>query len=114
MAEVNDGLTPFQVQLRDFDFFEPRVVFVHVEKNEALTMLQKEVVNRCRKELNLDNANYRNQAFHPHITIGFRDLKKPKFYEAKQYYEPKSFQADFEVNRICLLKHNGKKWNVIN
>lgn len=113
IQSLNSKLDPFTIQLKDFDFFEPRVVFVDVVSNEKLEDLQKEVVDACRKQLKLDNANYKNRPFHPHVTIGFRDLKKPMFYEAKKEFKHRQVSFDFEANQISLLKHDGKQWNVM-
>lgn len=109
----NSQLTPFDIELKGFDFFEPRVIFVNVIENEHLNTLQKSVVDGCRKELNLDNANYKDRPFHPHVTIGFRDLKKTMFYEAKKEFEMRTMSLQFEVGKIALLKHDGVKWSII-
>ena len=101
---------PINIELKDFDFFEPRVVYVDVMKNPELTQLQKELVVYVRKEFNVFNADYKDKPFHPHMTIGFRDLKKSVFPEVKEHYSEKKYEADFEVSNICLLKHNGKTW----
>lgn len=113
MNQLNAELQPFSIQLKDFDFFEPRVVFVDVVPNKKLAKLQKNVVDLCRKVLKLENGNYKDQGFHPHITIGFRDLKKRMFYEAKQEFEAMSYGARFSASKIDLLKHDGKKWNAV-
>lgn len=110
---LNQDLDSFEIRLKDFDFFEPRVVFVNVVENEKLNQLQKEVVDVCRKQLKLDNANYKNRPFHPHVTIGFRDLKKRMFYEVKKEFERRAVSFAFRVAEITLLKHDGKKWNVV-
>lgn len=112
MTTLNSDLASFEVQLKDFGFFEPRVVFVDVVKNKRLNELQENVVDACRKKLKLNNANYKNRPFHPHITIGFRDLKKRMFYKAKKAFEDRSFSCEFWVEEVALLKHDGKKWNV--
>ena len=113
MKKLNERLEPFEIQLRDFDYFEPRVVFVNVVANEKLEELQKKVVDVCRKQLKLDNANYKNRPFHPHITIAFRDLKKRMFYEARKEFEKREVSFEFQAKEITLLKHDGKKWNVV-
>ncbi|MEQ6168255.1 MULTISPECIES: 2'-5' RNA ligase family protein [unclassified Ekhidna] len=113
IKNLNSDLKPFGVRLKNFDFFEPRVVFVNVVENGKLEELQKKVVDACRKQLKLDNANYKNRSFHPHVTIGFRDLKKRMFYEAKKEFEERKVSFKFLVNEITLLKHDGKKWNVV-
>ena len=112
MKNLNRDLETFEVELKNFDFFEPRVVFVNVVQSEKLEKLQKKVVGACRKELKLNNANYKNRLFHPHVTIGFRDLKKRMFYEAKKAFEHRSVRFQFQVEKVTLLKHDGKKWNV--
>ncbi|WP_456458174.1 2'-5' RNA ligase family protein [Reichenbachiella sp.] len=101
---------PFQVTLNGFDFFEPRVVFVDVDKSAILTQLQTELSDFIRRELKFFNADYKGRGFHPHMTIGFRDLKKAVFPEVKSYYQNQSYKRQFEVSGYCLLKHNGERW----
>jgi len=115
--ELIDKLSKFQydnysiaISLDGFDFFEPRVVFVNVIKTEPLILLQKQLSDYVRRELKFFNADYKDRGFHPHMTIGFRDLKKAIFPEAKAYFEDKIYQCQFEASNICLLKHNGEKW----
>jgi len=113
IEEVNGQFQPFEIALRNFDFFEPRVIYVDVVPNESLNALQILVVKKCREDLNLDNSSYKNQPFHPHVTIGFRDLKKAKFYEARQFYEKKEISFKFPVNKLLLLAHDGERWDVV-
>ena len=113
LADLNSEIEPFVISLSGFDFFEPRVLFVDVVENPKLFDLQKRVQYSCRLRLGKVNANYRDQVFHPHVTIGFRDLKKAKFYEARDFFLNRKFESEFEVNEVSLLKHDGAKWNVI-
>lgn len=103
---------PFTVQLKGFSAFPPRVIFIDVAPNEQLESLQRDVVKTCKRNLNLFNANYKEQGFHPHITLAFRDLKKPQFKTAWEEFKDKSYQAEFEVNSFYLLRHDGKKWQI--
>lgn len=111
--EINSDLHAFQIELSGFDFFEPRVVFVKVIENEKLDKLQSLVVDRCSKKLKLDNGNYKDKPFHPHVTIGFRDLGKKMFYEAKKYFEGQAVSFKFQVKKVELLRHDGKIWNIL-
>lgn len=103
---------PFQVTLDGFDFFEPRVVFVDVEKIEVLSGFQKRLSDFVRRELKFFNADYKDRGFHPHMTIGFRDLKKAVFPEVKAHFKNRSYQRQFDVSGFCLLKHNSERWEV--
>ena len=110
---INEEIEPIEIKLKDFDFFEPRVIFVNVIQSESLEMAQKNVVSTCRRKLNLDNANYRDRPFHPHITIGFRDLKKSAFYKAQKEFEMKKYSSAFRAKEVTLLKHDGNAWSIV-
>ncbi len=101
---------PFNIELRDFGCFEPRVIFIDVVKNEALNSLQTRLMSFCKKELNVFNADYGDRAFHPHVTIAFRDLKKPGFYGAWKEFQSRKYSANFQCHKISLLKHDGRIW----
>ncbi|MBX2964894.1 MAG: 2'-5' RNA ligase family protein [Cyclobacteriaceae bacterium] len=103
---------PFELRLKNFDCFEPRVIFIAVEKSEPLLLLQKELMRFCKTKLNLFNATYKDHAYHPHLTVAFRDLKKATFYKAWEEFKSKEFKGEFVANAITLLKHNGKNWDV--
>lgn len=111
MSSVTREQTNFSLTLRDFDCFEPRVIFVDVKPSNELEQLQGKIVKEIRK-LNILNAQYKSRAFHPHMTIAFRDLKKPVFYDVWQEFSDKKYKATFEINDICLLKHDGQQWNI--
>ena len=113
LQSVSDRTASFPVCLKDFACFEPRVIYVHVEENENMNRLQKEVLQMMKRDLNIFNANYKERAFHPHITLAFRDLKKVKFYEAWADFVEKKYEKDFESRDLCLLKHDGKKWRIL-
>ena len=102
--------TPFKIKLNNFDVFPPKVIYVVVQPEPVLTLLQKDLGLVMARKLAIHNVNYRNRQFHPHITVAFRDLKKARFIEAWDYYQSQSFTAEFQVNRISLLKHNGRIW----
>lgn len=103
----------FTIQLRDFDWFEPRVIFINVMPSEALTLFQQRLARHCKVNLNLFNAQYQDMPYQPHLTLAFRDLKKNEFAKAKEEFSIRKFAHEITTDKISLLKHDGKKWNVI-
>jgi 2'-5' RNA ligase len=101
---------PISIGLNGFEFFEPRVIFIDLLENESIRRLQKELSAYIRKSLNVFNADYKDRVFHPHITVAFRDLKKPVFPEAKAFFSSKAYEKKFDANQFCLLKHDGSNW----
>ncbi len=111
MQRLSSSLFPVTVTLKNFGSFPPRTIFIQVIPSETLDQLQFRVRQFCKKELGLFNADYRDLPFHPHLTVAFRDLKKPMFVKAWGEFKDKIFVAEFIIDRICLLKHDGEKWN---
>lgn len=101
---------PLQIRQAGFGAFSPRVIYIQVEKTIALDELRTGLVRAMRRELKLLNADYRDHAFHPHMTIAFRDLKKSIFQSAWDYYKEQEFVEVWECDRMVLLKHNGSEW----
>ena len=99
-----------KIQLQNYSCFAPKVIFIDVLKNETLNVLQKELVFHIKSSLNVFNQYEDKRAYHPHLTIAFRDLKKTDFYLAYEEYKNKSFEANFTANSFFLLKHTGKVW----
>lgn len=113
LHRMEQGLEPFQLMLEGFGFFEPRVVYVDTLKNKALDELQRHITDVCRKQLHLNNANYKDRPFNPHMTIGFRDLRKPMFAEAKKYFEKREYHAQFLVTELQLFRYSSQKWQFV-
>jgi 2'-5' RNA ligase len=112
LAEFALSQSSFKLELTDFGAFIPRVIFIAITDNPLLSQLNKELHRFCKRELNLFNADYKDQPFHPHLTLAFRDLKKPMFEKAWDEFQKRKFAARFDVDRFSLLKHSGKIWEV--
>lgn len=103
---------PFDITLNNYQCFEPRVVYIAVNNNDCLNQLQKQLVHHVKRNLQLFNQSDDKRGFHPHITVAFRDLKKQNFYSVWNDYKDQSFQASFNCQSFCLLKHIDQKWIV--
>lgn len=102
---------PFPITLENFSFFEPRVIYANVNPNEKLYELHGQLTSFAKRELKLFNESEDKRGFHPHITVAFRDLKKPKFYELKPQFESKKLEGNFQYTGFSLLKLE-KKWEI--
>lgn len=102
----------FRLHFNGFKSFEPRVIYIAMDKPDGLINLQKEVGQMMKLKMNVFNVNYKDQVFNPHLTVAFRDLKKAMFYQAWERYREKPYEASVEITAFSLLKHNGKLWEV--
>jgi len=112
LAQFVKDVQPLGITLKNFSAFPPRVIFIDVEMSQELENLQKDLQRYCKRVLQLFNANYKALPFRPHLTVAFRDLKKPSFLRAWAEFKMKSFQAAFTADKVALLKHSGRVWNV--
>jgi len=101
----------FMVRLNGFDAFPPRVLFVKVENHIPIAELHQSLQLILREQLEF-NTGELQQRFHPHMTIATRDLSKPNFKKAWKVFKGRDFEAAFEANELCLLKHNGQNWDM--
>ncbi|MEP4532389.1 MAG: 2'-5' RNA ligase family protein [Cyclobacteriaceae bacterium] len=113
LSSFGNDFPPFAINQQDFGFFEPRVIFINVERSAELEHMQKELLRHLRKTLNIESSNYKNRGFHPHMTIAFRDLKKEAFYEAREHFSSKELNWNWTATELALLKHNEKLWEVL-
>lgn len=102
----------FDIQLKNFAFFEPRVIYADVLKNEPLYQLHQALSGFAKRELRLFNEAEDLRGFHPHVTVAFRDLKKPLFHKLKPSFEAKKIGGTFLCSGFSLLRLE-KTWEEI-
>ena len=112
LNEFSKKENSFQIQLKDFSCFKPRVIYVDVLQNEQLNALKNKLLAFLLAKNKFPFTND-DHSFHPHVTIATRDLHKKAFYEAWEYFKEKKYKADWIANGISLLRHNKKNWDVI-
>jgi len=111
VTAYNTGIIPFEIQLRNFDHFNKRVLFVDVVPNEELTLLEKNVNLQFSEAF--PSIIFRTKPeFHPHVTIATRDIPEHKFDEIWDYFQQQSMDASFTCNSLTVLKLEKGVWEV--
>lgn len=104
----------FNISLDNFGAFPPRVIFIDVIENDPLSKLHLDIQKLARSDWHIYPKTTNSRPFRPHMTIAFRDLKKSKFFDAWKEFEHRTYQTEFTASNVCLLKHNGRSWDVLN
>lgn len=104
--------SPVPMILENFNAFKPRVIYIDVHKTEELLTVQRQLMDSLETELNILDSVAKSRPFHPHLTVGFRDLTKPNFHKAWSEYRERKLYYQFSVDRITLLLHNGQRWEI--
>jgi 2'-5' RNA ligase len=100
--KIDTNIPPFEITLNGFRSFpNPKnpVLYIEPEENQSLTDLHLRVKKRF---------NFKNYSFHPHVTVGYRDLTWENYQKAWEVYNGKEFKTKFTVDKITLLRHDGK------
>ena len=112
ICEFSQSTVSFEIHLKDFSAFKPKVIFVDITNNEKLEKLH-DSFNRFIISKNKFPIKKEERPFHPHITLATRDLYKKAFFEAWEKFSLIRFEAVWQVAGISLLKHNKNNWEVI-
>ena len=104
--------SPFEINIKDFGAFKPRVIYVNVQANASLQSLHGRL-----EEFLLEQQNFplkkEERPFHPHISIATRDLHKKAFHEAWEIFGQKKYEDAWITTGVSLLRHKQKNWDVI-
>lgn len=101
----------FELELKNFNCFPPRVIFVDVVPSPALHVLHRHVQQRLKDSLGLESEG--RPDFHPHLTVAFKDLKRSMFPEAWAYFASIQYERRFCANELALLEHRPEGWVVV-
>lgn len=102
---------PFNVELKGYGCFSPRVIYIAVNNPDPVLNLHARLKDTLIKQLNF-KVNEVSQQLNPHMTLAHRDLSASMFHKAWNEYKNLTFNATFLAQSLYLLKHNGKNWEV--
>ncbi|HTS45620.1 MAG TPA: 2'-5' RNA ligase family protein [Puia sp.] len=104
--------SPFEIRFSGFGSFANRsnpVIFIQPLENEIMAVIHKSLMLFLRK-IGFDEESTRLK-FNPHMTVAYHDLTHENFQKAWPEFQERGFEADFAVEKIYLMKHDGKRWN---
>lgn len=106
LTEVCKEAVPFEITLSGFDcFLKNKVMFIAVAPCEPLMKLEQAF--RSRKN------SKETRPYHPHITIGYRNMLPEVFERAVEDYKSRTFNASFMVDALYVWKHEGGMWKTV-
>jgi len=97
--------------LKGIGNFGKRVLYIKVGEDEQLQEMQKDLTQICKTQLNL-KLELSDYAYHPHMTLAFKDMKDLLFNEYLDYLRTKGFKDLMEVKDVALLKKENGRWRV--
>lgn len=107
------GLPSFVQDLENFGSFKSQVVFINALKSPQLMLLREAIVSVIRhNHLDKQLDKQKDQPYHPHITIAYRDIPADLFPAIWGEYKDRHVNFRFTADHFTLLKHENSNWNV--
>lgn len=106
----------FEQQLKNFRCFPNKrnpVIYIEPVMNPALAALQQNILDSFSDYFPDMSVSNNEKQFHPHVTIAYRDLPYDKFADAWAEYRGRKFEAQFTVDKIYLMQHDQRQWNIV-
>lgn len=100
----------FSISLAGFGGFEPRVVFVNVLLSEELLDFKQSLARYVKQHHGIMHPDFQDKGFQPHITIGFRDLKKQQYKPALDSFQEITYLRNFSCSTLSLLRKENEMW----
>jgi 2'-5' RNA ligase len=54
-----------------------------------------------------------DRAYHPHMTLAFKDLKEIRFGEYWDFIKKQRFEGEMELKNLAVLKRSDGYWKVL-
>jgi len=112
LQEFANGQQPVAITLRGFSAFVPRVIYINVVISQEILTLQADLMAYTESNLRIVDRVSKTRPFAPHMTVAFRDLTKQNFKAAWPEFEKRQLHFDFTADKLTLLLHDGKRWNI--
>lgn len=116
IMEINSALSKFvsgypwlQIHLEGYDAFKPRVIYLHVEADKALTEFRSALSDFMFQEFEVKPDT--RKPYTPHLTIAFKDLSRSMFYKAWDLYRDMEYNNAFTVKGLTLLQYKERRWH---
>ena len=104
----------FELELKNFGTFRNNTVFIEVASNLSLLEIQRALGQTLRDEMDAKWNKPFYAGYTPHVTIANRDVTPELHSEIWKVFKNRKFFARFTVREICLLKHDGQRWSILN
>jgi len=108
------GRSPVPITLNGFGAFRPRVLFIDVLRSPELMTLQAELMQHLEDTLDIVDVKNKHRGFSPHMTVASRNMSPAVFRNAWEDLQPRTPKFEFLCDRLTLLIHQGKCWEVQN
>ena len=104
--------SPIPITLDGFGAFPPRVIFIRVDRSDALLCLHRNLIKHLETSIGVVNSKEESRSYAPHMTVAFRDLTKQNFKLAWSEFKDRSLYFEFTAYSLTLLMHDRQRWQV--
>lgn len=104
-----NGISPFDISIRNFDFFDEGIMFLDVESNPELEKLRQRILTDLAEKYGIKSEVVEGPQFRFHVTLAY-GLTCQQFAEIRKSYASRQIEFKFQAKHIDLFCHTGRQW----
>lgn len=109
IGQLAGEVPPFEISIKNFDFFDEGILFLDVEDNPALEKLRQRVLSDLSELYGIQAEAIEGGRFRFHVTLAY-GLSSRDFGEMQKSYASRQIQFKFKARHIDLFCHAGQQW----
>lgn len=115
LQDLSKNVKSFEIELEDFNYFEPKVIFLDVKENPKLKKLHFKIIKDLKEKFCIEPHQFEGNKIKFHSTLAVIDVTKQKFLRAKKYLEKYKPKLKFKAKSIGIFYYLGKNagWIIV-
>lgn len=109
LEELGDAIAPFEIAIRNFDFFDEGIMFLDLEPNSTLEKLRQRILSDLAERYGIQAHAIEDERFRFHVTLAY-GLPRRTFDDLRESFVSRRVDFKFNAHRIDLFYHTGHQW----
>ncbi|MFT4304904.1 MAG: 2'-5' RNA ligase family protein [Candidatus Woesearchaeota archaeon] len=106
-------IVPFNVELKGFNYFDSKVIFLDVRENPSLKELHFHILKDMKEKFGIEPSQFEGDKVKFHSSLALEDVTEEKFEKAKKYLKKYNPNFKFKAKKIGIFYSLGDAGGVI-
>lgn len=109
LDQLANEISPFEIAMKNFGFFDEGIMFLDVEPSASLEGLRRRILSDLSKGHGIKAHIIEGDSFHFHVTLAY-GLSRWQFSGLRETYKSQPVQIKFYAKHIDLFFYTGHHW----
>jgi len=109
--DLSKEIQPFEIKINGYGFFDPKVIFLKVEKNQNLINIHLKILKDLKEKFEIEKNKYEGAEPQFHTTLAYEDISEENFHKAKkELKKAEQPKLSFIFDSLGLFRFTGEEW----